>query len=159
MALSKGTNSYATVEEADTYFADRLDVVAWTAADATMKAQALVTATQILDDLVWTGTAVSESQPLAFPRSGEYFDPRIGAYVALDTLSVPSRIELAVKEQAYHLLNNDGLLDNTGSIIDLRVDSIQLSRISSPNLLSATVRRIIKPLLLNQGQRAWWRAN
>ena len=38
MALTKGANSYATVAEADVYFADRLDVAAWTAADETQKA-------------------------------------------------------------------------------------------------------------------------
>lgn len=158
MALLKGTNSYATVIEADAYFADRLDVSAWTGADSTAKAQALVTATSILDGLTWTGTAVTESQPLAFPRSGEYFDPRVGAYVFMDG-TVPSRIELAVKELAHHLLNNDGLMDDTGSVLNLQVGVINLSNVKSPNLVPGNVRRIIKPLLLNSGSRGWWRAN
>jgi hypothetical protein len=68
MALVKGTNAYADVSDADSYFADRLDVAAWTSADSTMKAQALVTAAGILDQLPWTGTAVSENQALAFPH-------------------------------------------------------------------------------------------
>lgn len=157
MALAKGTNSYATVIEADAYFADRLDVASWTDADATMKAQALVTATAILDDQRWTGTAISEIQPLAFPRSGSYFDPRVGVNVTLD--GTPDRIFKATLELAYHLLNNDGLLDDNGSTLSLKVGSVDLSTITRPNLLPDTVRRVIKPLLINAGSQGWWRAN
>ena len=42
MALVKGINSYATVLEADTYFADRIDVAAWTGGSSDQKGQALV---------------------------------------------------------------------------------------------------------------------
>lgn len=159
MALTKGTNSYATAVEADTYFGDRLDVAAWTAANSTEKDQALITATAVLDDLIWTGTAVSESQPLAFPRAGYYFDPRLGTAVTLSTTAVPDRILRATKELAHHLLNNDGLLDDTGTLTDLTVSSITLTRVKAPELIPANVKRIIQPLLLNAGSSNWWRAN
>ena len=159
MALAKGTNSYVTVAEADTYFSDRLDVAAWTAADATQKAQALVTASSVLDDLDWTGTAISENQALAFPRSGYYFDPRVGTHIVLETGVVPDRILKATKELAYHLLNNDGILDNTGLIKDLSVGSISLTNVRPPSLIPTGVRRIIKPLQVNSGSNSWWRAN
>lgn len=158
MALAKGTNSYATVSEADSYFQDRLDVAAWTSADATQKAQALVTATSMLDDLNWIGTAVSDSQPLAFPRLGAYFDPRVGSDVQLTT-SVPTRIVTATFELAYHLLNNDGLLDDTGTVKNLKVGTINLDLITSSNKLPMRVRNLIKPLLEYGGSRLWWRAN
>jgi hypothetical protein len=157
MALVKGTNSYVTVAEADTAFADRLDVAAWTSADPTTKAQALVTATAILDDLNWTGVAISVDQPLAFPRSGYYFDPRIGNSISIE--DVPQRILTATRELAYHLINNDGLLDDTGSVKDLQVGSISLTSVTPPELMPASVKRLIKPLLLNAGSRGWWRAN
>lgn len=158
MALAKGTNSYATVLEAETYFGDRLDVSAWEEADDTRKSQALVTATAILDDQPWIGRVASDVQPLAFPRSGSYFDPRIGAQQELSS-AVPTRVVNAVYELAYHLLNNDGLLDDTGNVVDLQVGSVQLTTVKNPNLIPASVRRLIRPLLVNAGSNSWWRAN
>ena len=157
MALAKGSNSYATVDEADLYFADRLDVAAWTEADAIQKAQSLVTATSVLDDQVWTGSAVSITQPLAFPRVGGYLDPMLNAYIGLE--GTPSRITRATYELAHHLLSNDGLLDDTGSVTNLSVSSINLSTISAPNLIPGNVKRLIKPLLVGGGSNNWWRAN
>lgn len=158
MALSKGTNSYVTVAEADTYFGDRLDATAWTSADATQKAQALVTATAYLDELRWVGSVVSDSQALAFPRIGEYFDPRLGTSVVL-TSAVPTRILTATYELAYHLLSNDNVLDDTGTVSDIVVGSITLSNIRKPSKTPPQVTRLIKPLLVNGGSNFWWRAN
>jgi hypothetical protein len=158
MALVKGTNSYVTVEEADSYFVDRLDVAAWSAADATSKAQALVTAASILDELSWVGTAIDELQDLAFPRSAEYFDPKVGAFIVLDA-ATPTRILTANKELAYHLLNNDGLQDSTGSVKNISVGPISLTSVTAPNLIPHNVKRMIKPLLQNAGSNSWWRAN
>lgn len=159
MALVKGVNSYATVEEADAYFADRLDVAAWTAASSTQKAQALVTATKMLDNLDWIGVAVSDSQTLAFPRSGTYFDPRLGMEISLSETSVPSRIISATYELAYHLQNNDGLLDDTGLVKDISIGSIRLSTVTSPSKIPGVVRKLIRPLQVNAGTNLWWRAN
>lgn len=155
MALQKNVNSYVTVSEADSYFGDRLDVSAWTSADATKKAQALVTATALLDAQSWVGFAVSESQPLAFPRSGEYFDPRIGALITME--AVPDRVLKANMELAYHLLNNSGILDDTGKVTTINVGQINLNTIRSPNLIPGTVSRLIKPLI--NTSTGWWRAN
>ena len=159
MALAKGINSYATVSEADAYFEDRLDVAAWTSASDIDKAKALVTATALLDSKRWTGTAVSDSQTLAFPREGYYFDPRVGAEVYLDPTDVPTRILTALYELSYHLLNNDGILDDTGTVDNLNVGTISLNNIKNASLFPVTVNFTIKPLLLNAGIRNWWRAN
>jgi hypothetical protein len=158
MALTKGVNSYATVAEADTYFTDRLDVAAWIAADALSKEQSLITATSLLDDTAWTGVAISQTQPLAFPRSGGYFDPKLGIAVTMTT-AVPQRVVTGVIELAYHLLNNDGLLDDTGRVDSLNVGSIQLTKLTNPNRIPFIVKRLIKPLLCNGGANTWWRAN
>jgi hypothetical protein len=157
MALIKGTNSYATVLEADTYFSDRLDVTAWTSASEDRKSQALITATSMLDDLTWNGAATNSSQSLAFPRSGYYFDPRLG--ITVEMINIPLRISNACLQLANHLLNNDGLLDDTGSVIDLNVGGISLSRIRNPSKVPSTVKRLIRPLLSNTTANAWWRAN
>jgi hypothetical protein len=157
MALTKGTNSYVTVAEADAYFEDRLDAAAWDEATEAQKPQALVTATRILDDLKWTGVAVSVDQSLAFPRSGCYFDPRVGSSVEMSP--TPKRIEVATCELAYHLLNNDGLLDDTGSVDSLSAGPINLNNIVGAQKIPDFVRRHINPLLVNRGARSWWRAN
>jgi hypothetical protein len=159
MALVKYTNSYVDLSEANTYFADRLDVAAWDAAADAQKEQALVTATSLLDNMTWTGTAVSDSQTLAFPRYGQYFDPRYGADVILDDASIPARIETATFELAYHLLNNDGLLDDTGETDNLTVGSIVLQGIRKANTIPPFVKTTIRPLLQNRGAKHWWRSN
>jgi hypothetical protein len=159
MALIKGTNSYVEVAEAELYFANKPDVAAWTEASDTLKAQSLVTATSILDELNWIGTAVSEDQPLAFPRVGSYWDPRLGITKSFDDVDSPTRVLNATYELAYHVLNNDGLMDSTGGVIDIEVGSIKLKNIIPVSLIPASVRRIINPMLRTGGRNAVWRAN
>lgn len=157
MALIKGINSYSTVEEADAYFVDRLDVAAWEEASADLKAKALVTASAHLDNLTWTGIAADKDQPMAFPRIGSWFNSRSGYY---ETLSgIPSRVVLATCEMAHHLLNNEGLFDDMGRVINLSIQGIDLEQVIPPSKYPTVVKRLIKPLLRNSNERAWWRAN
>jgi len=158
MALVKGTNSYATVEEAVAYFDDRLDVAAWTSASEDQRRQSLITATGILDDLEWAGVAVSDSQSLAFPRIGNYFDPKIGTIVEMPT-TTPKVIQRATFEVAYHLLNNDGLLDDTGTVKAINIGNISLNDVRNASRIPGHVMRMIRPLLNNRGASTWWRAN
>lgn len=160
MALSKGTNSFASVEEFDSYFADRLDVAAATdpSVRSTMKAQALITATDILNEQSWAGVAIDVEQPLAFPRSGTYFDPRAGMVVAFNN-DIPKRANTACIELAYHLLNNDGLLDDTGNIGEIKAGSISLTGVKPASLIPTKVYNLIQPMLVNRGASSWWRAN
>jgi len=162
MALAKGTNSYVTVAEADAYFADSLNKTAWTSANSTQKAQALVTATSMIDEKQYTGMVVSDSQELAFPRYGSYFDPKYGTEVVFDDILVPERIVTATYELAYHLLNNPDVLNSSTTVRDLSVGSISLSHISSSERVPTTVSRLLRPLTLNAGLgsgNTWWRAN
>jgi len=158
MALSKGVNSYVTLADAEAYFVDRLDVAAWTEATDPEKEKALVTATAVLDELLWTGIAVIASQPLAWPRLGSYYDPKVGTMIALDN-TVPTRIINATYEQAYHLLNNDGLFDDVGGAKSIDLYDISLTNITKASKLSLIVDRLTRPLLVNSGASLWWRAN
>jgi hypothetical protein len=158
MALDKGVNCYVTRSEANAYFTDRLDIAAWTDATDPQKDQALVTATRKLDNLNWAGQAISESQALAFPRSGTYYDPKLGYMTSLPP-SVPQRVIDATYELAYHLLNNDGLLDDTGSLTNLSVGQISLSLKKEASTFPAMVKALINPLLSSGGSTNWWRAN
>ena len=157
MALVKGVNSYGTVEEADLYFQDRIDVAAWDTADVAEKAKALVTSTFNIDALEYLGVVSSDSQKLAFPRLGDFFDPRSGKSVSMDP--VPDRVLKACYEQAYHLLNNDGLLDDTGSVMELEISGVKLTEIKDPRKLSSVAYKLLKPLFVANGSKMWWRAN
>lgn len=159
MALIKDTNSYVDVADATAYFEDRIDAEAWVSAAESLKEQALVTATAMLDQKNWVGYAVSTTQLLAFPRNGIYFDPRLGVNVTLESDVVPDRVLKATYEQAYHLLNNDGLLDNTGGIESLKVGPIELKNVKESSKINYTVKNLITPLLINAGSSLWWRAN
>ena len=158
MAATKNINTYVSVEEADAYFDDRLDVAAWTEAPPLEKEKSLVTATSILENIDWVGTVISDTQALAFPRHGTYVDPRLGKAVSMGT-SIPDRIIKAQYELAYHLLNNDGLLDNTGSVKSLSLGAVELEGIRAPSQIPAHVKSLIRPLQYARGMNAWWRAN
>ena len=157
MALVKDVNALSTVEEASDYFTDRLDSSAWFAATPERQAQALVTASSMLSELNWAGYAVSESQELAFPRSGSYFDPRVG--VLVDMTPTPKRILRAQHDLALHLLSNEGILDDTGTVDSLSITGVNLSNIRAPARIPLAVKNLVRPLLVNQGSNAWWRAN
>ncbi|MDH5182265.1 MAG: hypothetical protein OEX12_00110 [Gammaproteobacteria bacterium] len=160
MALIKNTNAYVDLAEATAYFADRLDAAAWDDTVDAEREKALVTATMMLDNLRWTGQAASDAQLLAFPRIGEYFDPRKGTSVTLTEAEVPLRIIKGTYELAYHLLNNDGLLDDTGSVAEIEVDgAVKLKGVRSAPDIPSVVYTTIKPLLENRGISTWWRAN
>lgn len=152
MPLIKGTNSYVDVSEADAYFSTRLGSSAWVEALEPTKESALVTATQVLNQMEWAGLPVSSDQPLAFPRS-----------IADVYETTPVRILQATYEMALHLLNNPDLLDDTGGVESLSVGPISLYEIRSPKLIPQVVQRLIAPYSLSsgaiKGSRAWWRAN
>lgn len=158
MAVIKGTNSYVSVAEADSYFADRVDSAVWAAASDTLKNQVLVSATMLLDIQSWAGTAITENQPLAFPRNCEYFDPRVGSSILLNG-DTPKRVTDATFELAMHLLQNEGILGDSGSVRTLSVGTITLNNIQEPSMLPKIVKTLIKPLLVNAGSSGWWRAN
>lgn len=157
MALRKNINSYVNVPEADLYFEDRLDSTSWNTATETEKEQALVTATQKLDEMEWTGVAVSQDQTLAFPRVGSYYDPKYGMEITFGD-TVPTRIINATYELAYHLLNNDAISDNTGDVQSIHVGPIKLINIKSAGT-PRVVKDAISPMLINSGSNLWWRAN
>ena len=167
--LQVGINSYVSLAQAEDYFSDRIDAAAWTEADDALKEQALVTAAKQLNLTRWVGTIADKSQSLAFPRIGTYFEPLYNENVKMDGTSVPQRIVTANMEQAYHIMNNDGILDSSGSPDRIKVDVIEIEGLQSGSAVipavSATVSDLISPLLyssnLATGRAAgsWWRAN
>lgn len=156
MPLIKGENALADIAEADVYFDTRLNKEAWTGADASTKAAALVTATDIFNELNWVGVAVTEMMP--FPREGCYFDPRAGVHVTLDSSIIPVRALNGLFELAHHLIVNPDALEHSSQVKSLGIKGIALNNIKQAPLIPDQVLKGIRPLLRNSS-RSWWRAN
>jgi hypothetical protein len=165
MALVLNTNSYVTIADADTYFETRMDSAEWLTISDEVKEQALVTATQLIDDNAWIGSAVSASQALAWPRSqATYRDARLGMVVTFLEDEVPDRVIVAVYEQALHLVANEDLLaGSTQTFESISVGSISLSDsnndVGKTPINASTSSKLIRPLLVRGGSHTWWRAN
>jgi len=168
MALVLNTNSYVTVADADTYFDTRIDTAQWVVLGDTIKEQALVTATQLVDDNAWIGSAVSPSQALAWPRkAATYPDDRLGYQITIPEDEIPERVKVAVFEQALHLVNNEDLLTETTQTFEsISVGSISLSD-SNGDVTRTSIRPslVMKPIrpLIRRGSggmgSSWWRSN
>jgi hypothetical protein len=166
MALELFKNSY--LSSAEDYLADNPD---WESATSEQQEQALVDATSILDQNEWIGTAVSSSQPLAWPRQRlTFFDPVLNLYVEAAQGDLPIRLEKATAALALHLIRFPSAIKK----YDVTYDSITVGPISltnsdagtssSPNvpLIPMEVKKLIAPLVFSQGYAApgsWWRAN
>jgi hypothetical protein len=168
MALVLNTNSYVSIADADTYFETRIDSANWVDAEDEIKEQALVTATALIDDKSWIGSAVSSSQALAWPRKNAiYNDDRLGLQVTIAEDELPSRVKTAVYEQALHLVNNeDVLMGQTQTFESISVGSISISDSNGDTtktpMKPSTALKPIRPLIRkgSMGQGAgWWRAN
>ena len=105
MALVVGTNSYISVADADTYFADRLYATVWTNATTENKEKALIMATSRLDmrDYYGQPTDTTTPQPLKFPRA--YLPLVDGIEYASD--EIPDPIKYATCEEAIILLTQN----------------------------------------------------
>lgn len=157
MDVVKGSNCYASLEEAETYFEGRIDSTAWITAVSDRKKQALISACTLLEELDWVGTIESNVlQPLAFPRVGVYFDTRLGRSVELN--GFPDRLVKATFEMALHLLANEDLVSDTGSVAAMSLSGLNMSNIQRAAVYPSVVKRLLRPLL-NNSSRAWWRAN
>lgn len=119
---SPTANSYATVAEADAYFATQLYADAWTEADADTKARALITATTLLDEnVVWRGSAFTATQALGLPRSGL---PTRFTWGVLTANLIPMAVVRATAELARQLIEK-------GQLPDAPVDSVGLKKIKA----------------------------
>jgi len=166
MALTLNTNSYVEIDTADEYLESRIDSANWFDATDEIKEQALVTATNLVDDRAWIGYAVSSSQALAWPRKNAiYHSNRLGLQITVGNTVVPSEVKVAVYEQALHLVNNEDLLTgSTQTYESITVGSISISdsngdvtRISkSPSLVTNRLKDFVKSGASSGGQGGTW---
>ena len=138
MALQKGKNCFVTINEADDYFNTRINSDAWFNAQGNLVEQALVTATGIIDNLVWSGTATpTETYPLSWPRDITYYDTKYGEEVDLEDDrtstsegTIPEDIKQATYELALHLVSNMSTIEKNANgenkVKDLTVGSVRM---------------------------------
>ena len=160
MALPK---EYGDLASAEAYFETRLDVDAWASASDVDKKKALATAARMLDDMTWGGRTATSDQEHAFPRVGSYYDRMHQQLISFETEHATRKVRNACFELAYHLLNNDGVLDSSGGVRSLKVGSIELIDIDSASKTSGAFYSKISDMLTGNGGVAggavWWRAN
>ena len=104
MALVSGTNTYATLNEAEDYIEARLHTDNWDDAIDNDREAALLMATALLDRLCnWDGDKASDTQALRWPRSFVYTPDGD----TVDSATIPQFLKDATAEFALHLLGSD----------------------------------------------------
>lgn len=110
-------NSYASVTEATAFNAGRPFGGAWASADAETQKAALIWSTILLDaSFQWTGSAVTDTQALMWPRNGML--TRKG--FAIDPTTIPTDLKNAQCEWARRLIEGDMAGDNVPFKIGLQ---------------------------------------
>lgn len=118
--LVVGTNTYITLAEANTYFADRLGIDAWTNATDDNKNKALLMACKIIDDQQYDGRPVSIVQSSAFPRYGLSNRQK----QLLPSLSIPDDVKYAQAEQAASILSDYSTFDASSERLQLQREGV-----------------------------------
>lgn len=154
-------NSYATVAEADTYFAERTNVNSWDGA-TTQKAVSLIMATRRIDQESFKGTRTNPStdvdttdpkQALKWPRT----DVETEDGLLYDPAAIPRIVKYATFEMALRILNDN----TTDTFADTGLEQFEEVTVGSltvkprPTFRAGTlpevVRRLLRPVLLATG--------
>lgn len=165
---SPDANSYATIEEADAYFATRIKGETWSEASEDEKAAGLITATRILDSLSvahrrlirngttqynlvgrqWTGAPAMDDQVLAWPRSG--MRSRIGRAIPADI--IPKELKEATSELAWQLYLSDRTLDSEAVVQG--ISSVTAGSVSVS--FKENIEAKILPDIVMSLMPSWW---
>jgi len=101
------SNSYATVLEAEAYFANRMHSASWTA--SLDQSVLLITATTMLDwYMQYRGYKANSAQALQWPRT----DVTMPDGTIVDSTIIPREVKVAIFELALDLTASDVSLDN-----------------------------------------------
>jgi hypothetical protein len=103
MTITVGVNSYISVEDAWTYFEDRLYVDDWISASTEDIKKALVMARRVIDQQQYAGERTDADQMLAWPRIG---------IDSVDSSIVPQNVMDAQCELALAFIRNDLTLND-----------------------------------------------
>jgi hypothetical protein len=140
-------NSYASVEQADTYHSKRLHNTEWTESFEATKEKALMMATSVLDVLNWKGNITNGDQGLRWPRSGV---TNLDGKLYPDD-AIPKPLISAVSELAWELIKGDRTVDSdSAGISEIKVAEIELKfdRMTTPAKIPFTVRNLLDHLVV-----------
>lgn len=140
-------NSYVTQAAATSYFGDRLDAAAWTAAVTGDKDSALIMATLRLDTESYVGSPITYTQRLKWPRYGAYDDDNR----LLTSTAIPVIVQQATFEYALALLKDPTLLGDSGleGFLNVKLGSLDVTpRFLAAAALPAFIKRLIAPVRL-----------
>ena len=145
-------NCYASIAEADAYFAGKFGGESWEVLDADQKTRLLITASRRIDAERFSGVKTPSTASLQWPRSGMIDND--GNPVT--STNVPSLVKMATFEQAfYYNRETDVTMIDPGSIElfeSVKIGSIDLkTRQGVTNLLCQEARNFLKQL----GQGNW----
>lgn len=165
VTLTVGTNTYITLADADTYFANRLYSTAWTGATDDDCSRALIMATKAIDRCFLKGKRKAEGQTLAFPRCYRY-DTRYAAYYNTLTPNlyedgwycesdITSTIEDACCEEALELLKQGATggmrkrlqAEGVTAVTVMGVSETYGRKTIGSPLSSAEAKELVKPYL------------
>lgn len=145
MALTVGTNSYISLEDAKTYFADRLNSIEWDNAADADKSKALIQATQIIDQKDFKGYKSINTQALKFPRIGlidDGFD--------VDGSTVPKRVKDAVCELAIWCLSEDYTEPNDlAGYQRIKIAVIEVETRQASKAMPPMVSKLLSPFMFS----------
>ena len=149
MSLTPGTDTYASLAEAEAYMATLIFKDAWASASGDpAKESALKQAGRLLDTLLnWKGTKATGNQSMAWPRVG-VFD-RDGYAIASD--AIPAQIKNAQCEFALRLLAEDRAGDAGGLAPEsLKVGSLEITGLKR-QVIPPSVTELCRELLKGGG--------
>ncbi len=131
--IEVNVNSYVSLDEANTYFSERLGADYWSTLDDEQKEKALITATKKIDRLPFIGCKQNPAQPLQFPRF--YYN---SCCCNLQIADIPQQLKDAVCEEAltelqYLEANSEDVFNNaqTGSYQSLKLGDASITYGSS----------------------------
>lgn len=154
MNLVVETNSYINIEDANSYFEERLYSDTWTNANDNLKTQALLMAARNIDKLRFKGKKVNTTQKLAFPR---YLYKPIGPdeyeidHTGYARYEITERIKQAQCEEALALLKG---IPKRMELQHQGVKTFKVGNLSEEytgkkvKLLSADALELLKPYLI-----------
>ena len=147
-------NSYPTVLEADAYFLNRFHVSFWASLPDEDKEKLLITATNLLEWYVrWVGTKASETQALAWPRTGVFTE--LGNEIP--STVIPMQVKTAVYELIVAFYEEDRTSDNgLEGLSMLKLSSLQIQATDSyanppRKVIPETVWKILGDLCVKGG--------
>jgi hypothetical protein len=143
MTITVGTDTYATVAEADTYATGRA-WTDWLALGTSVKEARLVEAASYLDtSYEWKGRITETDQPLSWPRDGVV--DKEGRLLASDV--VPARVKAAQIELARIATAGLVVSDTQGEVSQITAGSVSLTFKDSQSVTEGAKYRPIDRML------------